>query len=368
MVPPIWPDGNCGGTWKLDWVSRGRRRSQLAPNLASAIRRAHALAPEPSDDSGPVIVERQRHRHDNGGEQDDVKIVARRGVGALRGQDPGARDAAEGGDEGKDPERHRTQTKEVADHVLGQPRNQEDDETEDGALRFHDEAHLLPDLRADQLPNVMSAQPPPDAEGRHGPEGEADRRVEEPDPLPEQIAAKDPRHLAGDGRNDDLQGLEADEDDGRQDPPLPQRLLEKPFVHVEPDKELVGGSVRQDEPRTVPDEGGGDRPADDPLDSRLHRSSSRMVNSPDTGEQTLPPLRKRASRRARSRRWHECGDASPEYPAVPGGHVGRHSRVRRPRNGWSLRCRLRAPLDPARTGRGRTWITPERPSGASTGT
>src|SRR5438445_9645008 len=135
-------------------------------------------------------------------------------MGALSRQDPRAWNAAKSRDQSEDPERHGTHPEEVAVHVFRQARDELDDEAEDGALGFDNEAHLLTGVRTHQLLHVAGAQPPPDAKGGHRPQREADRGVEEPDPLAEEIAAEDARHLTRDRRNNDLERLKGDEDDG----------------------------------------------------------------------------------------------------------------------------------------------------------
>src|SRR5262249_16254858 len=170
---------------------------------------------------------------------------------------------------GEDGERHGTQTKEITCHVLRETGDQEDHETDNGAFGFDDEAEFAPDLWAHEALNVMGAQPPPHGEGREGSDGQTDRRVEKPHPFAEQVAAKDPRHLAGNGGNDDLQRLHADKDDGSEDAPLSQRVLEEALVHVETDEELISRSVRKHEPSAIPYEPCRDRTANDPPDLRL---------------------------------------------------------------------------------------------------
>src|SRR5262249_29874469 len=105
-------------------------------------------------------------------------------MSALRRKYPRPWNTTERGNSGEDPERHRTQTEEVARHVLRQAGNQEDDKAQDGALRFDDEPHLLPHVGADELLNVSGPKPPTDGEGGHGTQRQSNRRVEKPNPLP----------------------------------------------------------------------------------------------------------------------------------------------------------------------------------------
>src|SRR5262249_53019630 len=121
-----------------------------------------------------------------------------------------------------------------------------------------------PDVRAHQTLNVVGAEPPTDREGRHRAQRQANRRIQEPNPLTEQVAAEDSSEVAGNGSNDDLKRLQPDEDDGRQNPPLAKRVLEEALVPIEPDDELVGRSVAPYQPNSVSDERGGNRAADDP--------------------------------------------------------------------------------------------------------
>jgi hypothetical protein len=58
--------------------------------------------------------------------------------------------------------------------------------------------------------------------------------------------------------------LEGDEDDGGEDSPLAQRVFEEALVHIQADEELVGGSVRRDEPDAITDDERGDATRDDP--------------------------------------------------------------------------------------------------------
>src|SRR5207244_10758078 len=68
-------------------------------------------------------------------------------------------------------------------------------------------------------------------------------------------ASEDACGLAGNGRDDHLQRLERDEQQGGEDPPLRERLLEELLVDVEADEVLVGGGVGPHEPHAVPDDG-----------------------------------------------------------------------------------------------------------------
>jgi hypothetical protein len=56
-------------------------------------------ASEPGDDVVPVVVERQGYGHDDGREENHLKIVASLRMGALSRQDPGAWHAAQRGDQ-----------------------------------------------------------------------------------------------------------------------------------------------------------------------------------------------------------------------------------------------------------------------------
>ena len=109
----------------------------------------------------------------------------------------------------------------------------------------------------------MGAQPAAHAEGSHRAHGQPEGRVDESERLAEEIAAEDARDLPGDGSNDDLKGLEHDEDDGGQDSPLAKRLLEEALVTVKPDQESVRRGVSEDEPETVTNDDGGDGSRDD---------------------------------------------------------------------------------------------------------
>src|SRR4029434_7993046 len=95
------------------------------------------------------------------------------------------------------------------------------------ASRLDDEADPLPGAGVDQLADEVDAEPAANGEACQRSEGEPDHRVEESAPDAEAIAAQDPPGLARDRGNDDLQGLEADEDERRQDAQILERLLEE---------------------------------------------------------------------------------------------------------------------------------------------
>src|SRR5262244_2734989 len=120
---------------------------------------------------------------------------------------------------------------------------------------------------------MAPSAPTPCGEGGDRSYGQADGGVEKPDPLPEQIAAQDACHFTWDRRNDDLESLHTHEDDRSQNAPLPQRVLEEAFVHIEPDEELVRRSIALDEPRAISDERSGDEAGHGPRQS-LHAAPS----------------------------------------------------------------------------------------------
>src|SRR3984893_12197963 len=216
-----------------------------------------SLAPpfHPGHEPVPVVIERDGHGGDHGREHRDFEIVTRGRLRALSGEHQGPGHPPERRHDGEDPEGHGRETEEIADDILGQPRDQEDDEADDGALGLHDEAELLPRLFLDEVLDVVGAQPPPEGEGYERADREPDGLVQEPQPLAEEKAAEDARGLAGNGRDDDLQGLECDEEDGRENSPLRERLLEELLVDVEANEVLVGGGVGPHEPDAVPDDG-----------------------------------------------------------------------------------------------------------------
>ena len=106
---------------------------------------------------------------------------------------------------------------------------------------------LLTRLRTKWAPSQR-----PMREGRHRAQRQPDGGVEKPQPLAEEIAAQEAGGLAGNGRDDHLQRLEHDEEHGREEAPLLERLLEEPLVVVEADEERYDGRVGADEPRAVP--------------------------------------------------------------------------------------------------------------------
>src|SRR4030095_4474193 len=66
--------------------------------------------------------------------------------------------------------------------------------------------------------------------------------------LAEEIAAEKAGGLAGNGRHDHLQRLQHNEEQGRQNPPFPEHLLEIVLVHIEADEEAVRRGIGDDEP------------------------------------------------------------------------------------------------------------------------
>src|SRR5439155_6175546 len=126
---------------------------------APAANLSRGAASEPGDDAVPIVVEGHGHGHRDGREEHHLKIFASLRVGALRRQNPGTWHATERGDQRKDPERHGTDPKEVADQVFRQARGEVDDEAEDGALGLDDEPQLVPGLLADQGAHIVGAEP-----------------------------------------------------------------------------------------------------------------------------------------------------------------------------------------------------------------
>src|SRR5262249_57449414 len=102
------------------------------------------------------------------------------------------------------------------------------------------------------------------AEGGERAEDQTDGRLNEPQPLPEEKPTEDAGHLPWDGRDNDLKGLEGDEKNGCQDPPLPKRLVEEVFIDVQADQELVGRGVCNDEPDAIADNQPRDTAPDSP--------------------------------------------------------------------------------------------------------
>jgi hypothetical protein len=120
---------------------------------------------EPVHDTVPVIVERHGEGSDDDRQHDHFDVVAGGRLRALRGEHPGAGNAAECRHHREDPEGHGAEGEEIADDVLGQAGNQVDDEAENGTFRFHDEPELVPGFFAHEIPHVGVAQPAPEAEG-----------------------------------------------------------------------------------------------------------------------------------------------------------------------------------------------------------
>src|SRR5262249_59162478 len=83
--------------------------------------------------------------------------------------------------------------------------------------------------------------------------------------------------LARDGRNDDLQGLEADEDERSQDAEILARLLEEGVIRGEANDELVGARLLQEEPGAPDHDRGGKRAADGPRNLLLQPDAEALA-------------------------------------------------------------------------------------------
>ena len=90
-----------------------------------------------------------------------------------------------------------------------------------------------------------------DAGWTPAPEAEVPSRVQEPEPLAEKIAAEEARGLPGDRRDDHLERLQHHEQDGRQDPPFAERLLQEVLVDVEAHEQSVRGGVDVHKPAAI---------------------------------------------------------------------------------------------------------------------
>src|SRR5262245_21237782 len=240
----------------------------------AAIRRADLVSSKPFDKAVAVVIQRQRKRHYQGREQNHLDIVARGRVSTLRREYPCARNTTKRRNDRKDPERHGAEAEEKTCHVLRQPRNQEDHKTENNALCLDDEPEPTPDVRAHQTLNVMSTEPTPDGEGRDRSHSQPNRRIEESHPLVKDVTTQDPRQFTGNRGDDDLQGLETDENDRSQDAPVTKRVLEEAFIHVEANEELVSGSICVDKPPAVRHERSDARAADNPAYLHPHIRNS----------------------------------------------------------------------------------------------
>src|SRR5262249_14510072 len=145
------------------------------------------------------------------------------------------------------------------------------DEAQDAPFGFQDEAHTVPVVLAEPRPHEGLAPPPPDREAEERAERQPDRGVDQPPPRAEQRTAHRPRHLAGDGRDDDLQRLDRDEHDRRHPTPRRDRVLEKVLVAVEPDDETDDRGIDDHKPDDEHEESEQGRRDDRP--SRLQRTS-----------------------------------------------------------------------------------------------
>src|SRR6185369_2919419 len=122
------------------------------------------------------------------------------------------------------------------------------DEADDRALGFEDEVHLIPVVLAEPWAHERLAPSAPYPEAEERADRQTDRRVEEPEPGSEQRAANRPGDLAGDRRDDHLERLDGDEDEGRHPAPRAHRVLEELLVLVEADREPDDRGVGGDEP------------------------------------------------------------------------------------------------------------------------
>src|SRR5262249_15206319 len=114
------------------------------------------------------------------------------------------------------------------------------DASADVSFRPDDEAAPPPRAWVHELSHEVDTEPTANGEARQRSDGEPDHRVNKSAPDAEEIAAQESHGLARDGGNDDLQGLEADEDERSQDAQILARLLEEGVVRGEANDELVG--------------------------------------------------------------------------------------------------------------------------------
>src|SRR2546425_6059397 len=169
-------------------------------------------------------------------------------MGPLRREHPCARHAAQRGRDGEDPEGQRTDTEEIGGDVLGEPRNEIDDETEDGALGVADESQLVPRFPPDQAANVAGSQQAAHSKGCEGADGEADGRVAESAPLTEQVAAEKASRLSGNRRHDDLERLKSDEEHRGEHPNSSSTALRNGSSPKNPDPKPEGRAADTDNP------------------------------------------------------------------------------------------------------------------------
>src|SRR5947199_7938088 len=182
------------------------------------------------------------------GQQERLHVRPRRGYGALRGRGPRYWRSPDRRYHSEDPVGHRAEAEEIAHDILRQPRDQVDDEAEDGSFGLHDEPYALPHLGAHQPPYIGRPEPPSDPKGEERTGGQSECRVEEPEPLPKDEATEQTGDLAGNGRDDDLQGLNDDEDERGQHAPLAEGRRHEVLVQVEPYQEAIDRRTGDDEP------------------------------------------------------------------------------------------------------------------------
>src|SRR5215813_1574050 len=224
------------------------------------------------DEAIAIVVNRQTERADEGEEGDGVDVLLIPHVRAEVGRDPRAREAPESRDHGEQPERHGTDPEEIRDDVLRKAGDQIEDETEDRALGLEDEVQPVPVVLGQPRPDQRLAPLPSDPEAQERADREPDRRVDHAPEGAEEGTTDRTRDLAGDRRNDHLQGLDGDEHHRRGPAPRGHRVLEEMLVAVETDDEPDRWSVRHHEPHHDSEETCENGRGEGPLSGRVHAS------------------------------------------------------------------------------------------------
>lgn len=108
--------------------------------------------------------------------------------------------------------RHVAKADDVAEGVFGESGDQKEHEGNESSLVLHEVVVFLQDAGADSPFDEGEPQPPGQAEGHPGTDGQAYRGVNRAQNGPVDVTADKSRHFAGNGGEEDLQDLETDED------------------------------------------------------------------------------------------------------------------------------------------------------------
>ncbi len=108
---------------------------------------------------------------------------------------------------------HGAQPQEIAEIILGEPGNQEENEREESPLMFHQVVKTIHILLAHKSADKGHTQLAADPEGQERSKGQADGRQEKPLANPEEVPSNEPGQFARNRGNKNLKNLNSDEDD-----------------------------------------------------------------------------------------------------------------------------------------------------------